>query len=48
LRRGGLGHFAEEFEQTGLIGTELFALGTVEPAQQLIEAMLHAAQFPVA
>ena len=49
LGLGGLGcGFVEEFEQAGLIGTKLLALGTIEPAQQLIEPMLHAAQFAIA
>jgi hypothetical protein len=49
LRRSGFGggDFVEEFEQARLIGTELLALGTVEPAKQLIEAMLHAAEFAI-
>ena len=36
---------AEEFEQAGLIRAELLALGAIEPTQQLIQTMLHAAKW---
>jgi hypothetical protein len=39
--RGG---FRGAVEETRLIGSEQFGLGTVEPTQQLIESLLHAAQ----
>jgi len=46
-RRLGLIDFAQESQETGLIGPELLALGAIQSTQQLIEPLLDAAQFAV-
>jgi hypothetical protein len=46
--RGWQDGFRGPFKETWLVGAEVFAFGTVEPTQELIELLPHAAQFLIA
>ena len=47
-RNARRGVFRGSLEERRLIGSEVLAFGTVEPTQELIEPLLHAAQFLIA